>query len=1081
MSSCAIARIVGGLALTAAFALAQNPTATLVGTITDTSAALVSGASLEARNLENGELHKAISTGNGEFAIPNLPPGTYEVLVTKEGFRTIRENSVFLEIDQEARLDFKLEPGAITQSVEVTAAVTLINVENGAKGEVMTSREILEMPLNGRDFSDLALLVPGVSPNAPGGMGSAFAINGARADNTNFVIDGFNDQNPRGGAAQARPNIDALEEFKMQTSNYSPEYGRLAGGVMNMVIKSGGNQFHGVLFEFLRNDVFDARNFFDVSKGELRQNQFGGTFSGPIQVPKLYNGRNRSFFLFSWESYRQVQGTSRLGVVPTLDQRQGNFARTGPIADPLAPGTCPGTAIATKGGCFPGNRIPASRLSAVASAAETYYPAPNATGVNNMASYTVSPNNWNSWLVKIDEHMSIADTVSFRYTKRYNNSYGPYANAASKDSNNTGLFGQWVTNHQTLAGITYTHMFSPALINDLRLGFARTVEHDLGPYQGTDFNRSFGLTGTTGDPKLVGFPLFAIAGIQELGGGANLPVSFYVNNYDPGDTLTWVRGTHLMKFGAEVLRTQFTQPYWNNNRGTFTFTGAWTGQSYADFLLGLLNSDARQIGTTTNYFRTTNYGFFAQDEWRVRPRLTLTLGMRYELPKTPEDEYGRLTNFVPSLDKLVIASDKTLAGSGISFSNPQLVTTAQQAGLPDSLVYTNLLSFAPRFGFAWRPLGGSRMVVRGGYGLFYGGQTQNPIRNNLANAFPFAISQTTNRNASRPDFLTLSNPFPTAPNLNGSLSSLTIDGYELRPPAQYLQSWNFTVERDVGFASAIEVAYVGSKGTHLPIQVNINQPYRSAATAPNFPVPFSGFSTINYISFEGNSSYQAGVVTWRRRLSRGFFYTLNYTYSKSIDDTSQLNGSSEGGYAGLQNARNLRGDRGRSDWDLRHAFTTAFSWMAPANRNLWVRGWQFAGTCRLYSGAPFTPQVTNVNLNLGEANRPNRIGKGMLANPDANQWFDVSAFPQLPVGAFTFGNSGRNILDGPGRVELNVTTSRNFAITDHSRLQFRWEVFNVLNHPNLGLPVNAVNAANAGTIVTADNGRLMQFGLRYMF
>ena len=1068
------------LAVPAIFA--QSPTATLVGRVVDSTGALVVGASLEARNSDNGESHKGTTDDKGEFTIANLAPGPYDVFVTKEGFRTVHETNIVLEIEQEVRFEFKLEPGTVTQSVEVTAAVTLVNTENGAKGEVMTSLTIVEMPLNGRDFSDLALLVPGVSPNAPGGLGSAFAINGARADNTNFIIDGFNDQNPRGGAAQARPNIDALEEFKMQTSNYSPEYGRLAGGVMNMVTKTGGNRYHGVLFEFLRNDLFDARNFFDSAKGELRQNQFGGTLSGPLSIPKVYDARNRTFFLFSWESYRQVQGTSKLGVVPTLAERGGDFTQIGPIADPLASGTCPGAASGTKGGCFPNNTIPASRQNPVALKADAFNPLPNVAGqLNNLHSYTVAPNYWDSWLMKFDERVSTKDTFSFRYTKRYNRSYGPYANANSKDSNNTGLWGQHVDNHQTLAGLTYTRMFSPTLINEARLGFTRTVEHDLGIDQGTDFNAQLGIKGATTDPLLVGFPLIVVTGLQQIGGGSNLPVAFYVNNFDPGETLTWVRSGHLLKFGAEVLHTQFTQPYWNNNRGTYTFTGSWTGQPFADFLLGMMNSDSRQIGTTTNYLRTTNYGFFGQDEWKATGRLTLTFGMRYEIPKPPEDKYGRYTNFVPGLNKLVIGSDKTLAGSGITFSNPNMAETAAQAGIPSSLVYTSLINLAPRFGFAWRPFGGSRTVVRGGFGIFYGNQVQNPIRNNLANAFPFAISQTTNRNASQPNFLTLSSPFPNKPNLNGNLSSLTIDGYELHAPTPYLSSWNFTIEREIGFSSAIEVSYVGSKGSHLPIQVNINQPYRSAQTAPNFPVPYPGYGTINYISFEGNSSYNAATITWRRRFNHGFFYTLNYTHGKSIDNASQINGSSDGGYSGLQDARNLGGDRGRSDWDIGNQFTESFSWTAPFKKNPWVRGWQIAGTGRLYTGAPFTPTVTNVNLALGEANRPNRIATGTLPNPDANRWFNVAAFPPVPQGAFTFGDSGRNILDGPGRIEINITLYKNFVLREKSNLQFRWETFNVLNHANLGLPVNAVNAPNAGTIVTADNGRLMQFGLRYTF
>ena len=1083
MSLSRLARMgVKGITLIAFGLLAQTPTATLVGTVFDPTGAVVAGASLEVRNSDTNQRHAAQSDAKGEFTILDLAPGRYEVEIVKDGFRSVHETNLVLEMEQTARMEFRLEPGAVSQSITVDATVPLLNTENGAKGEVLVARQIVEMPLNGRDFSNLALLVPGVLPSAPGGLGSAFAINGARADNTNFVIDGFNDQNPRGGAAQARPNIDALEEFKMQTTGYSAEYGRLAGGVMNMVIKTGTNSYHGVLFEFVRNDLFDTRNFFDAKKSELRQNQFGGTLGGPISIPKVYNGRDRTFFLFSWESYRQVQGTSKLGIVPTAAERTGDFRGFAPIADPLATGSCTGAPSGTKGACFPGNVIPGDRLNPAALKAQTFYPLPNQPGqINNYLSYTIAPNYWDSWLVRLDERISSKDSLSFRYTKRYNRSYGAYANPASKDSNNTGLFGQTVVNHQTLTGLTFTHSFTPTLINEARLGFSRTAEHNIGVRQGTDYNALFGLTGTTTDPQLVGIPLFNISGIQQIGGGANLPVAFFVNNFDSGDTLSWSKGSHVLKFGGSILHTQFIQPYWNNNRGTFVFTGSWTGRSYADFVLGLMNSDSRQIGTTTNYLWTTNYGFFGQDDWRITGRLTLSLGLRYEIPKLPADKNDRLTNFVPGLNKLVIASDRTLQGSGITFSNPDLVTTANQLGFPRSLVYIGYKDFAPRIGFAWRPFGGNRTVIRGGYGIFYGSQVQNPVRNNIANAFPFAISQTTNRIAANPAFLTLANPFPTTPNLNGNLSTLTVDGYELHAPTPYLQSWNFTIEREIGFSSALEISYVGSKGTHLGLQVNINQPYRLAQYAPTFPVPYPNFGTINYFAFEANSSYNSGSISFRRRLVHGFFYTANYTYGKSIDNASQLSGASNGGYAGLQDARNLRGERGRSDWDVRHAFTMSYSWLSPFQRNVLVRGWQVSGTGRLYSGAPFTPQVTNVNLNLGEANRPNRIANGTLPNPTADRWYDVSAFPQVPTGAFTFGNSGRNILDAPGRIELNLTLFKNFKVREKSNLQFRWEVFNALNHPNLDLPVTAVNAANAGTIVAADNGRLMQFGLRYSF
>src|SRR5258708_2731401 len=360
---------------------AQDPSATLMGSVVDASGALVAGRKVEIRNTATKEIRKTEFDDKGEFTELNLAPGLYEVSIFKSGFRTLRETNLELQVEQQARMEFHLELGSMMQTVEVQAVAPLINTENAVKGEVVVSHQMVEIPLNGRDFVDLAMLTPGVLPNAQGGAGSAMAINGARADNTNFIIDGFNDQNPRGGAAQARPNIESMEEFKMQTTGYSAESGRLAGGVLNMVLKSGGNQYHGVLFEFLRNDVFDARNFFDDRKSKLRRNQFGGMTSGPVLIPKLYNGRNRTFFLFSWESFRQRQGESRLGVVPTEAQRQGDFSGQGLLKDPLASGACNKTSQA---GCFPNGRLlPLSRLNPAALNAQAFFPPANRPGLVN--------------------------------------------------------------------------------------------------------------------------------------------------------------------------------------------------------------------------------------------------------------------------------------------------------------------------------------------------------------------------------------------------------------------------------------------------------------------------------------------------------------------------------------------------------------------------------------------------------------------------------------------------------------------------------------------------------------------------
>jgi len=891
----------------------------------------------------------------------------------------------------------------------------------------MTSAEMLEMPLNGRNFTDLALLVPGVNPGPQGGNASGIVINGARADNTNFIIDGFSARDPLFGASLTTPNIDATQEFKMMTNNFSAEYGRMAGGLMNMALKSGANQAHGSLFEFLRNDLVDARNFFDQQKSELRRNQFGGLLSGPVVIPKLYKGRDRTFFLFSWESYRQVQGAPALGVVPTLAQRTGDFSATSPISDPLSTGKCAGsTGIGT---CFPGNVIPVSRLSPQALAAQKFYPAPNLTGLNNMSTDAVAPSDWNSMVLKFDERISTADTLSFRYTRRPSTSYSPYATPTVINGNNTGLFGSTSNTTTTLAGLTYTRLFRPTLINELRLGYTRTAADVDGTFQGTNYDTLFGIQGGTTDPHLIGFPLIVPSGYQQLGSAAGLPNVYFVNTLPLGDTLTWVKGAHLVKAGIDVLHSQTINAFVTNSRGLYNFTGYWTGQSYADFLLGYLNSASGLAESTVSHLLATSYGSFVQDDWKVHSRLTLNLGLRWEINKPPVDSAGRLSNFDPALNQVVIASEKTLVGTGITITDPNAVTTAAQAGLPQSLIFTRYKAFAPRFGFAWRPFGGNRTVVRGGYGVFYGGTIQNAMRSSMGAIFPFVIAQTQNRNATNPLALTLANPFPVAPSLSGSLATVTLGVAEIHPPLSYLQSWNLTIEREIGVSSALKISYVGSKGTHSGMQNSLNQPYNRSAALPGGILPYPGWGSMNYFSLEGNSLYNGATVTWQRRFVRGFFYTLNYTYSKSIDEISQSTAYPAGGVLGLQNVRCLTCDRGRSDWDIPHQFTASFSWQCPY-RNALVHGWQIAGTSRLYSGAPFTPVVTSANLALGEASRPNRIAKGTIPNPGPNMWFDVADLPRVPDGAFGFGNAGRNILDSPGRVEVNLSLLKNFAVRE---------------------------------------------------
>jgi hypothetical protein len=514
-------------------------------------------------------------------------------------------------------------------------------------------------------------------------------------------------------------------------------------------------------------------------------------------------------------------------------------------------------------------------------------------------------------------------------------------------------------------------------------------------------------------------------------------------------------------------------------------------------------------------------GMFFNDDYKITRSLTVNLGMRYELNAPLSDRYRRMSNFIPGLNKIVIASDQAvpnLAALLAQANLSNLAILAKDAGLPDSLVYPDRTDFAPRFGFAWRPFGGQRTVLRGGYGIFYAGQRLETVRGAMMSGFPFSVTQSFSRVTSDPNALTLSNPFPAG---RASLGSVTNSaGFELHPPAGYLQSYNLAVQRDLRHGTGLELAYVGSKGTHLVRRYDINQPIRSLqlyqAGIP-FQRPYSGLNTIDYFAFGSNSIYSAGQVSLRRRASGGLFYRLSYTYGKSIDEASQV-GAGDGGFNGAQNARDLKSERGRSDFDRGHIFTAAFSWPLPIGRGhrllgqargilgSLVNGWQISGTSTVYTGAPFTVLSANVNADLGESARPNRLGKGLAEDqPAAGKhgvdypFFRLTDFEAVPrcesvsrclpsphgFSPFAFGNSGRNILDGPGTSGTNLALMKNFRIRER-QLQFRSEAFNAFNHPLFRLPNGNFNASGGGLITAAATSgrggpRVLQLSLRYEF
>jgi hypothetical protein len=849
----------------------QSTDAGLVGIIRDATGAGVPAASIKVRNVDTNSLREAFSDNQGGFAVPNLRPGRYEIAVQKAGFQQLRETDLELQVNQTARLELRLQLGSLSESVEVRAQAPLLNTENAAQGDVIVAQEIQEMPLDGRNFSDLAFLVPGVQRNAQGDNASPFAIAGARSDNTNFYVDGFNNRDPRFGGAQANPSLEGMQEFKVETAGYSAEFGRLAGGVMTVVLKSGANRFHGSFFEYVRNDLFDARNYFAREKNELRRNQFGGSLNGPVRIPKLFDGRDRTFFLFTWESFREAAGSIMLSRVPMELERQGDFSQTRDAAgrlvqlkDPLLTGAC---SAQSQAACFPGNRIPLARMSPIALKLIHYWPAPNQPLLaNNYQASVTAQNPWDSFLWKIDHWISSKDSFSFRYQRRRDSGAVPY------DGSPLGTFGTSRISGQDLPGLSHTHLFSPALINEFRFGVSRSSTHQQNFDAGQDLPAALGISGISTSAYLAGLPVFNVTGYALIGDKTDRPWDQTVNLYQWSDTVTWVRSGHQLKFGGEILRGQVFQPYYTNNRGSFNFQGNWTSQSFADFLLGYLESASQQTVPPQNYLFSTNIGVFAQDDYKVTPRLTLNLGVRYELPGSQHDKYGRYSNFVPELGKIIVADDRAVpnfASLIVRAGLTNVVGVARDFGIPAELTFAPKKSVAPRFGFAWRPFGGNQTVVRGGYGIFYASSANNPVTLSLSNVFPWAITQNVNRVTTDVTALSLADPFRTT-----SGNTLSVGGYQLHPPAQYLQSWNLTLERTLGSLTALQVVYQGAKGTHLGNSSDVNRPYYTPELRqPNgsFPRPFPQINNaITYYSFGGGSSgqitYSRSRLTMRRPL-----------------------------------------------------------------------------------------------------------------------------------------------------------------------------------------------------------------------
>jgi hypothetical protein len=1073
--------------------LAQDPTAILEGEIRDQSGGAIQNASVEVRNLDTSLALRQRTTVQGGFRFPLLPVGQYELTVEAENFAKVVRTPIVLNVGEVVRLPIRLQVAAAQETIVVEGDAPVVDTASNTLGRVVTGREVYELPLNGRNFTQLGLLQTGVAPLTAGvataggtlRAGHAYAVNGQRPESNNFLVDGTRTVNRLDGGFALRVPVDAVAEFKILTHTAPPEYGGTSGATTSVVTRSGGNEFHGAVYEFLRNDKLDARNFFSAEVEPLKQNQFGATLGGPIRKDKI-------FFFSYYEGFRNRQGLTQAAVVPTPEQRTGDFSK---LTDPETGEPRPLINFLT-GEPFPDSRIPPQLINPISLTVQDYYPAGN-LGPSLFSSTEIVRNDYDQVGAKTDFQISERDTLSFRFG--YSN--GSNVNPLSIKGADVPGFPVGDDIATTLVTLSETHQFSPYLVNSFRAGFFR---HDF------LFDRRFNTT----PPRELGFdydstldvatgpPFFIVNGYASVGDPITGPRDSAQNSFEFYDSMSWFTGEHSFKFGGEFRRTQINAKQGIASNGFFVFAPFPASDPYANFLMGRPVVFFQAGGDMQRGMRNWDLAGFAQDEWRMAPNFTLNIGLRYEISTPFGETRDRINAFKPGVQSTI---DPT-APRGLLFPGDE--------GVPDRVAPIYYGSLSPRFGIAWDPSGDGKLSIRAGYGIFWDGFT-----NGASAVFqaPLSALPWTQANQVPGPFFDFANPFGTTPPFDQKTypkptTVLTVE--DVMKPA-YAQDWNLSVQRSFLEDYLIEVRYVGTRGNRLPRFIEGNpavfgpgataqnadrRRIYAGCTAPDRPCDFA---SVGLLVNATSSTYHAGQVTLSRRFSTGAGFQLSYWYSKALDYASSLNlsGSAPQLVAGEndlpQNPFDWNAEHGPSLFDARHRVTLSFLYEIPGFRDstgftkALLDGWQFNGILSLSTGTPFTV-YDSANVSL-QGSHPEVTGffssrPDLVSDPDegphlVEQWVSRSSFRRLNplTEAGKFGNSGRNIARGDGIGNLDLSLLKDFSISERTRLQFRAEVFNLTNHPNFALPVNDLASPSFGRILEAGPARLIQFGLKLIF
>ena len=1032
--------------LSCAVVRAQVTTGDVLGTVSDASGAVLPKVTIVITNMGTQDTRTTQSDSAGQYTFPLLPSGQYKLTASASGFRNVVA-SITLNAGDRRRQDLQMSVGSTVEQVEVSGTPPALETDTSVLSTVVPEGPVEDLPLNGRNFVQLAQLAAGANEGRPEAISNgnrpddrrqtaAVSVNAQSDTLNNELVDGLDNNSYTIGTIGVRPSIDAISEFRVATNLYPADTGKTPGAVVNLITKSGTNQLHGSAYEFVRNDMFDARNYFARTgrAPEYRQNQFGGSLGGPIR-------KDKTFFFGDYEGLRIVQGVTYVNTVPTVFEQQnpGNLSDIG------------------------GPVLSHSQLSPIALNYFALYPLPNLPGrVNN---FVYSPNSTqfsHTFDVRADHRFSEKNNFFARYTFNDVTTFTPGSLPpvnGIEPAGSASFPGDAKQRAQQVL-LRDLHTFSPTLLLEVSAGYSRINNASFPLNYGTTVGNQFGIQNANFNEFSSGLPSVSIAGYTGFGATSFLPLIDLDNVYQLSGALTQVRDQHTFKFGSVVLRRYIYNQQSPAGAGSFSFTTTPSSFALANFFTGAVFQVTRQLQLYPRYLSAWEPSFYAQDDWRVRRWLTLNLGLRYDIVTPVSEKYGHISHFDPGCACIVVAD--------------------QNGASSTANIETDYRSIAPRFGFAASL--GHETILRGGYGLVY-------FRDNTGPSVPFADPPFTTTYAPNPLTVPWSAPLPiptaqSITNLTGGLR-----GMQLTYRNSYVQQINLNLEHSFG-ATVMMIGYVGSLGRRLRISPDVNLAPPSSVsfvTRRPFYSRYPNVTSIFDIMSEGYNNYNGLQASVQRRLLHGFMGSANYTFSHAIGDTQ---GFSAGGlYTSAVPSQTATLERGNSELDMRHRFTLMLNYQLPLGANLqgWKgalgKGWQFNAIDVWETGFPFSVVNSSPKSNTGVgSDRPNQLGNANLDNPTLSRWFDTSMFRAQPVG--TIGSERRNVLYGPHFRHFDLSVFKDFHVTERMVLQARAESFNVTNTPNFAFPAASLGAGGFGTISSTRVGstpRQLQFALRLTF